>query len=186
MPGQGLFRRKALNRAILIGTAFVIPVAIVTDVRATSSANTEREFALKHLVDIGGGRHLNMVCMGTGSPTVVFLQGSGSDITDWRKVREPVAVLTRECFYDRANLGYSDPSDKPTTAENVTDDLHALLRAAGIKTPVVLVGHSLGGLYATYYADKFLPDVAGLVLVDPSFAGQFDLALNPRDNAIMV
>jgi pimeloyl-ACP methyl ester carboxylesterase len=52
----------------------------------------------------------------------------------------------------------------------VTDDLHALLRRAGINTPVVLVGHSAGGLYATLYADRFPADVAGLVLIDPSVA----------------
>jgi pimeloyl-ACP methyl ester carboxylesterase len=36
----------------------------------------------------------------------------------------------------------------------------------------VLVGHSLGGLYATLYADRYPHDVAGIVLVEPSFAQQ--------------
>ena len=139
----------------------------------------------KHLVDIGGGRHLNMVCAGKGLPTIVFMQGLGGNFADWRKVREPVTALTRTCFYDRAGLGYSDPSDKPSSAANVADDLHALLRAAGIKDRVVLVGASLGGLFATYYADKFGADVAGLVLVDPSFSGQFDYAVNAGDGKIL-
>jgi pimeloyl-ACP methyl ester carboxylesterase len=46
---------------------------------------------------------------------------------------------------------------------------------------VVLVGHSLGGLFATLYADKFESNVAGLVLVDPSFSGQFDYVLSQQD-----
>jgi pimeloyl-ACP methyl ester carboxylesterase len=58
------------------------------------------------------------------------------------------------------------------TADNVTDDLHALLRAAGIAGPLVLVGHSIAGLYSTLYTDKFPSKVAGLVLIDPSFAGR--------------
>ncbi len=138
-----------------------------------------------HLIKIGGGLRLNFVCVGSGSPTVVFEQGSGGNILDWRKVRAPVAVFTRTCFYDRAGFGYSDASRRPTTAINVTDDLHALLRASRTKGPIVLVGHSLGGLFATLYADRFRSEIGGLVLVDPSFAGQFDYPLsNPGKRVV--
>lgn len=112
-----------------------------------------------------------MVCIGEGSPAIVFESGANGDMLDWHKVEPAASALTKACFYDRAGYGFSDPAPRPMTAENVTDDLHALLFAAGIG-PVVLVGHALGGLYATLYADRFGKDVAGLVLVDPAFAGQ--------------
>ena len=130
------------------------------------------ELLKKHLVDIGGGRRLNLVCIGIGSPVVVFESGANGHILNWQKVQAPVSAMTRACFYDRAGYGFSDPSPAPLTATTVTDDLHALLHKTGIDAPVVLVGHSLGGLYATLYADRFGPQVAGLVLVDPAFAGQ--------------
>jgi alpha/beta hydrolase family protein len=118
-------------------------------------------------VDIGG-RHLNLVCNGQGDPTVVFLQSLGGGITAWDKVRASVSAFTRTCFYDRAGFGYSDPATQPSSADNETNDLHALLKRAPVKRPIILVGHSLGGLYATLYADKFPDEVGGLVLVDPS------------------
>jgi len=133
-----------------------------------------------NLVNIGAGRRLNLVCTGKGTPTVVFLQGLGGAITSWRHVRGPISDLTRTCAYDRAGFGYSDASSLPSSGENVTDDLHALLHAAGITGRVILVGHSLGGLFATLYADKFGPEVAGLVLVDPSSATQFDYSFSPQ------
>ena len=169
-------RMWGIGAAALMVLLFPVAQLVAKDAPANS---------FKHLVDIGGGRHLNMVCSGQGSPTVVFMQGLGGNFADWRKVREPVTAFTRTCFYDRAGLGYSDPSDKPSTAENAAGDFHTLLRVAGIKGQVVLVGASLGGLFATYYADKFGSDVAGLVLVDPSFSGQFDNPVSAQDAKIV-
>jgi pimeloyl-ACP methyl ester carboxylesterase len=137
----------------------------------------------KRLIDIGGGRRLNMVCIGKGSPTVVFDQALGGTILDWQYVQAEVTGMTRACFYDRAGYGYSEASDRFRSPRNVTDDLHALLRKAGERGPVVLVGHSIGGRYATYYFERFPAEVAGLVLVDPGFAGQDDLHLSKGDQA---
>jgi pimeloyl-ACP methyl ester carboxylesterase len=125
-----------------------------------------------HLHDIGGGRRLNLRCVGSGEPTIVFEQGGEGFISNWARVQPALSKLSRTCFYDRAGFGYSDPPDRPVTALSVTDDLRALLQRAGVDGPVVLVGHSVGGFYATMYANRFPGEVAGLVLVDAGFSGQ--------------
>lgn len=136
---------------------------------AAPSRTSTPELLEPHLVDIGG-RKLNLVCAGEGSPTLVFDMGMGDSILTWQPIAHRAEALTRACFYERASYGYSDPSPRPMTADNITDDLHALLQAAGVTGPVVLVGQSIGGLYATLYADRRLDEVAGLVLIDPSVA----------------
>jgi pimeloyl-ACP methyl ester carboxylesterase len=128
----------------------------------------------RNLLSIGEGRRLSVNCVGKGYPAVVFMQGGDESILDWRKVEKPIASVTRVCFYNRAGFGYSDPPSGPVTALSETGDLHALLRRAHIDMPAVLVGQSIGGFYATMYADRFPADVAGLVLVDPGFAGQMN------------
>jgi pimeloyl-ACP methyl ester carboxylesterase len=85
----------------------------------------------------------------------------------WRRVQGRASQLSRTCSYDRAGLGFSDPAARDSTAENSVDDLKNLLDAAGFKTPVVLVGHSAGGLYAMLFAALYPDRVGGLVLVDP-------------------
>jgi len=135
----------------------------------------------KHLVRIEGGRRMNIQCLGNGSPTVIFEQGLGAHILTWDKVAPAIASVTKTCVYDRAGEGFSDPSGRPATAENIDRDLHSLLRADGISGPVVLVGHSIGGLYATLFADEYPDDVAGLVLIDPSFAGQGAWVTSPQN-----
>lgn len=119
------------------------------------------------LVDIGDGQRMNLYCVGRGSPTVIFDAGLGDQIRAWAMVQPAIAKVTRACSYDRAGLGFSDSSDRPSTAENAVDDLHRLLATASIKPPYVLVGHSLGGLYMQLFADHHRSEVAGMVLVDP-------------------
>ena len=129
-----------------------------------------REYTHPHdLVDIGHGRKMNLLCMGDGATTVVFDSGLSDWSSIWALVQPVVAKTTRACSYDRAGMGYSDPSDSPFRSPfAIVEDLHTLLHTAKIATPVVLVGHSLGGFNMKLYAALYPEDVAGLVLVDPS------------------
>ena len=79
-----------------------------------------------------------------------------------------VAAFTTACAYDRAGFGWSDAGPMPRTAGRIADELHALLGAANIAPPYVLVGHSFGGLSIRAYATSHPEDVAGLVFVDPA------------------
>ena len=57
-------------------------------------------------------------------------------------------------------------------AEHIVEGLRALLAARGYAPPYVLVGHSVGGLFARLYASRYPDQVAGLVLVDASHEEQ--------------
>lgn len=109
---------------------------------------------------------MHLYCTGSGSPTVVLESGHGEDFTVWGEVQPSLGRLTRTCSYDRAGFGWSAPQPGDRDAVHVARQLNALLNAAGIREPVVLVGHSAGGLYARVYASQFPGAVAGLVLVD--------------------
>ena len=125
-----------------------------------------------HLVRLPDGRRLNLRCEGAGPVTVVLDAGGANYSPTWASVQPGIAKFARVCSYDRAGFGFSDPSGRPATASNTVEDLHAALKVEGINPPLVLVGHSAGGLYATLYADRFFDDLAGLVLVDPGVATQ--------------
>jgi pimeloyl-ACP methyl ester carboxylesterase len=117
------------------------------------------------LVDVGGHR-LNIRCSGEGFPAVILGSGLASSNHDWGPVEERVSEFTQVCSYDRAGLGESDATDGVPTAQTASDNLHALLSGAGIDGPVVLVGHSYGGLVAQLYAAQHPENTAALVLVD--------------------
>jgi pimeloyl-ACP methyl ester carboxylesterase len=125
-------------------------------------------------VDIGG-RSLYLDCRGRGAPTIVFESGMGDGAAGWTAVHDALAATTRTCAYDRAGRGSSDPRDRHTAAD-AADDLDAVLAAAGETSPFVVVGHSLGEVYARVFADRYREQVAGLVLVD-GFSVDLEAAL---------
>jgi pimeloyl-ACP methyl ester carboxylesterase len=124
-----------------------------------------------HAVEIEPGRHLNLVCLGQGAPTVILEAGMGDDSLAWRRVHASLATITRTCAYDRAGYGLSDAARRASDADNTVADLVLLLDKAPIQGPVVIVAHSLGGLYATHFTNLHPDRVAGLVLLDPSQPG---------------
>jgi pimeloyl-ACP methyl ester carboxylesterase len=115
---------------------------------------------------------MHIDCMGQGSPAVIFDSGLGDTYLSWRKVQPEIAKLTQSCTYDRAGLGYSDPSPRPRTSKVIAEELHALLRAAGVSPPYVLVGHSMGGYDVRLFASLYRNEVGGMVLVDASHPDQ--------------
>ncbi len=123
------------------------------------------------LFDVGGHK-MHIDCMGEGSPAVILESGLGDTYVSWRKVQPQIAKFTRVCSYDRAGIGYSDSGSQPRTSKVIAGELHALLQAAGIAPPYVLVGHSLGGYNVRLYASLYRSEIAGMVLVDASHPDQ--------------
>lgn len=121
------------------------------------------------LIDIGG-RGIYHADDGAGGPAVIFEAGLGDSDATWSGVIPAVASFARVISYDRPNTaaGASDPAPVPRTADDVVADLHALLEALPESGPYVLVGHSVGGLFARLFASTYPDQVAGLVLVDAS------------------
>src|SRR4051812_3010877 len=124
------------------------------------------------LYDVGG-HQLHMSCTGSGSPTVVLTSGTAEFSQSWARITPAVAATTRVCAYDRAGQGWSDDVAQPQDGRAIASDLHALLHAAGEHGPYLLVGHSLGGVYAMTFAAQYPRDIAGMVLLDSSTPEQF-------------
>jgi pimeloyl-ACP methyl ester carboxylesterase len=163
----------------------------LTSAQATSAAAAirTRENDFSGLVDIGV-RELYLECRGAGRPTVILEAGYRCDARTWsgdegqpeaprQMVFPAVAEFTHVCAYDRPGTlfdverrGRSDLVPMPRTAADAVDDLRALLTAAGVPGPYVLVGHSYGGVLVRLFAARYPDEVVGVVLVDASHENQ--------------
>lgn len=124
------------------------------------------------MIDVGG-YNLHLHCKGTGNPTVIIDAGWGEWSTMWRNIQDIVAKHTQICAYDRAGMGWSDVGPQPRDAKQFSKELHTLLHKAGITSPYVLAGHSLGGFTVRVYAHEYPSDVSGVVLIDSMSPKQF-------------
>ena len=112
------------------------------------------------------GTRLNIYCLGTGTPAVVFDSGWEDWAPVWTIVQPAVAKWTRACSYDRAGAGFSDAGPMPRTSVRIADELHSALHNAAIKGPYILVGHAFGGDNIRTFAVRYMAETAGLVLVE--------------------
>ncbi len=167
-PSTSWFRR--ILRGLLV---LVLVLAVAGFVYENISESRDQRFnpMAGRRFDVGGYK-MHLYCRGDGSPTVILESGLGDTYTSWRKVQPQIAKYTRVCSYDRAGLGFSDSSSRPRTSKVIAEELHALLQAARIAPPYILVGHSLGGFDVRLYTSLYRSEVVGMVLVDASHPDQ--------------
>ena len=161
------------RRIVLLLLAFLLVLAAAGFLYENISEARDRRFNPMggRRVDVGG-RKMHIDCTGDGSPTVILDSGLGESYLSWRKVQPQIAKFTRVCSYDRAGLGYSDASSQPRTSNVIAEELHALLKAADILPPYVIVGHSMGGYDVRVYTSLYRNEIVGMVLVDSSHPDQ--------------
>lgn len=142
-------------------SAWVRPIAGASSIGAGPKVRGE-------FVDLGG-RSLRVVRAGPAEarPLILLEHGAFGSAADWAVVQERLAAKGfRSLAYDRAGLGHSDPGPAPRDGRAIVADLAALLRALDEREPVVLVGHSMGGLMVRLFALTHPDRVLGVVLVD--------------------
>ena len=187
LPRRGTKSVRLRRTGLLLGFVFV-PLALIagcgggegpeagkrttTDATTTSETSTASNDVSEPVIDgsfpVGaGGRELAMFCLGGGSPTIILMSGDGDATSQYASLMDPLAKRTLTCAYDRLGTGQSDPPDKRRrTIDDVVADLHRLLEVAKVPGPYLLVGQSLGGNVAHYYAGRYPARVAGVVLFD--------------------
>jgi pimeloyl-ACP methyl ester carboxylesterase len=149
--GIDRIRGRVRRQVVLTGTALIAA--------AGSAFGQERCDAV--------GPHRIHTCVYAGEgPTLVLAAGAGQDSRTWSPLLEPLRALGSVVTFDRPGLGRSPEVSGPRTPTLIARELRAALDELGVSGPVVLIGHSMGGVHALRYADLFPDDVAAVVLLD--------------------
>jgi pimeloyl-ACP methyl ester carboxylesterase len=125
-------------------------------------------------VRVGGLEHVGK------APVIVFEAGARMRLETWDPIFADVASFAPVVAYDRAGNGQSPADGQPATPAHIAERLRALLGAAGVPPPYVLVGHSWGGPLIRMFAGKYPSEIAGLIFVDST-----DLRTEEEDRAYL-
>jgi pimeloyl-ACP methyl ester carboxylesterase len=169
-----------MRRVVYVAVSLVL-LAMV----AGCSSNPEQTVG-RGMVEVDGAG-LSYWCAGSGSPSVLIEQGlfgrarprfgGEDDWYGWSEALLDISGFTHVCVYNRRGVTDSDPVETGAirTIQDQTDDLVAFIDTLGIEGPLVLVGHSWGGLMIQQFAEQHLDMVAGLVLVDSTHPRTFEM-----------
>jgi pimeloyl-ACP methyl ester carboxylesterase len=174
---------KAMSHRGTFASCLAVLASLLQVSAAAMAADPSPPPPLGRLVDLGG-RRLHLHCLGSGSPAVIVENGNNGFSLDWALVQPEVAKFTHMCTYDRAGYAWSEGGPARGSVEQTIDDLHLLLRKAGIKPPYVLVGASIGGIHTRAYQRRYPEEVVGLVLDDPTSDEGLGYRVNGKDKLI--
>jgi pimeloyl-ACP methyl ester carboxylesterase len=109
---------------------------------------------------------LEVLQRGSYSTPIVILTGMGCSFEEWFEIIETLSKTNQVIVYHRPGLGESAIDNSNRNTHTAAEDLHSLLGLLKISEPVILVGHSYGGLIAQHFTKLHPSTVRALVLVD--------------------
>lgn len=122
---------------------------------------------LGQLVEVDG-HNMSVYIEGTGDATLVFMSGAGtcSPILDFKSLYSLLSDQYQIAVVEKFGYGFSDIVDKNRDIDSVLEDTRAALTAAGLAAPYVLCPHSMSGLEALYWAQKYPNEVSAIIGLD--------------------
>uniref|UniRef100_A0A673Z6K9 Si:dkey-122a22.2 n=1 Tax=Salmo trutta TaxID=8032 RepID=A0A673Z6K9_SALTR len=164
-PQQGAKASRCWSTVTSVGKCLLL-IILIPPFLNYASLQREGQLLLPEdgeIIDIGLGQKMHLMCKGQGQPVVILDAPTGMSSDIWFHVQENIALLTKVCTYDRVGLGFSKRvlQNESTGTEKVwgmsttgrmVDNLHRLIRLAGLATPLILVGSELGTLNARFYS----------------------------------
>jgi pimeloyl-ACP methyl ester carboxylesterase len=165
-------RRDASAGADRLGGLRGAPVSIRTEDGLLLHAEVD-EVAPYGGGSVGSGRRRRLPEAG---PTIVFVHGYALNLDCWHFQREYFRGKHRMVFYDQRSHGRSERSDNAhATIDQLGDDLLRVLETLVPEGPVVLVGHSMGGMSIMAFAERhrevFDDRVVGTALISTTAGG---------------
>lgn len=128
----------------------------------------------KHIVETSEGK-LQYNIGGSGKPNIVLINGGSGPIEGWMKVLPEISKLSSVFSYNRLGVAGSDKPKNTQDGITVVENLREALKIVGFKPPYLIVGHSLGGLYANLFARLYPNELVGIIFLESSHPNDISL-----------
>lgn len=127
------------------------------------------------LIEVDGA-NMNIYSAGDGDHTVVMMAGWGtpSPIYDFKPLIDRLTDSCNVAVIEKFGYGFSDEKPGERSFDTLVSQDREALKKAGIKAPYILCPHSLSGLEAILWAQKYPEEVEGIIGLDITLPDSFD------------
>lgn len=173
----------------ILGITVIVVIAVVAVLLAASTLNhrgqLRKEANEQHpsgsVVKVNG-KELHVYTEGEGDLTLVFMSGHGttSPTIDFKPLWMRMVDEHRIAVVERSGYGWSETSRSPRDVDTVLEETRKALQTAGEQGPYVLFPHSMAGLEAIYWAQRYPDEVSAIVGLDPCTPESVDVLPEPN------
>lgn len=169
--------RSKFLKVIFIIVAVIVLFLIVSFIRHKICSFRERKLLtpLGKIVEVNG-HNMSVYTEGEGDKTLVFLSGGGtcSPILDFKSLYSLLSNEYKIAVVEKFGYGFSDVVDEQRDIDTMLSETRMALEKAGIEGPYVLCPHSMSGLEALYWAQKYPEEVEAIIGLDMAVPAYYD------------
>ena len=127
------------------------------------------------------GHNIHLFCTGQRNETFVFLSGAGTSCPtlDFKPLWSILANEHRIIVVEKSGYGWSDVTNVSCDLDVTLDETRQALRLSNIEAPYILVPHSISGLEAIYWAQKYPGEVKAIIGLDSAIPEVYDILKMP-------
>ena len=130
-----------------------------------------------------GERSMNVVKFGNenGKGNIVVLSGMGAGLSvDLRVMSKELEDDYQFIFVGRPGWDGSDDTKDGRSVEAIVEEYRKALKTSGVEEPYILMAHSMGGVYASYWVSEYPDEIKAFVNVDGTYVEAIDDAGMPQ------
>ncbi|UNK18794.1 alpha/beta hydrolase [Paenibacillus sp. N3/727] len=178
---------KVLGKIRII---FIVVICILLLIIAISFINhriqLKKESAI--LSPIGtmvnvNNHQMHVYTEGSGAKTLVFMSGGGtsSPVLDFKGLYSKLSNQYRVVVVEKAGYGYSETAAVSRDIDTILEETRTALSLAGEQAPYILYPHSMSGIEALYWAQKYPEEVTAIMGLDPAIPAAYEKFPLPSD-----
>lgn len=168
---------KKIIKKMFIYLGVIVSIGIVAVSMYHNRLIQKEEAILRNdgmIVNVNG-QSMNVYREGTGEDTYVFMAGSGiaAPVYELKGLYSKFSQHHQIAVVDRAGYGFSEIAHDERDIDTILMQTRESLRASGLQPPYILVPHSISGLEAIYWAQKYPEEVKGIIALDIGLPSQY-------------
>ena len=173
----------------IIGIIILIPIAVAALFLVVSTINHLNQLeneAIEYvppgrMVEVNG-KNFHVYIEGKGPLTLVFMSGHGTiyPTLDFKPLWMRMVDDYKIAVIEKSGYGWSETSNSPRDIDTMLEETRKALKLSGGKGPYVLFPHSMSGLEAIYWAQKYPEEVKAVIGLDPLTPEAYEILPEPN------